>query len=112
MKYRFSQPTYVNNILYDGGKDSPAVEVGGEHIPGPHWEPMDDEAKAHCAKLSVKFTGEVPDVMPALIDKLEKAQKDAAAAGNPDAIAKAMVGALIEAGVIATKKAPAKGDLV
>jgi hypothetical protein len=80
MKFRFAQPTYVDNVFYEGGEDSKPVEVEARHIPGPHWQPMDDEAKAHCKKHGVTYTGQVPDMVEAMTADLQS--KQAAAAAN------------------------------
>lgn len=42
------------------------------HVPGPHWEPLDDEARAICAATpGWVFTGEVPDAVEPLAIELE-----------------------------------------
>lgn len=70
------------------------------HVPGPHWEPVDDEARALCAKHKHDFTGELPDVMPVLEDQLAEAQKAVLHPDSAGTIADAVVGALAKAGML------------
>lgn len=49
------------------------------HKPGPHWEPLDDEARAICERHKHEFTGFVPDAVEDLSKQLEEAQAKAAA---------------------------------
>jgi len=46
-------------------------------VPGPHWEPVDAEAKDLCKYRSVAYTGIVPDVVEDLAKQMEAAQKKA-----------------------------------
>ena len=43
-------------------------------VPGPHWEPLDDAAKALCEKHGVQFIGEMPDVLSGLEEEFADAQ--------------------------------------
>lgn len=63
-----------------GEPGEPGYREAEHHRPGPHWEPLDDEAKAIARKAGHMFTGEVPDVVEDLTRQLEEAQKKAAAA--------------------------------
>jgi hypothetical protein len=116
MKFKFAQATYIENVFYpvpDGVEFSEVVDVPARHVPGPHWFPVDDAAKARCAEYGVTYTGMVPDGVEALTLQLAEAQAAAKKReelnGNPAAIAAALVAALIEGGIIpAPKKVPAK----
>jgi len=106
MKFKLHQQTYIENEA--DGMGAALREIGYElellpttsKVPGPHWEPIDDEAKALCKKHGIVFTGHVPDCMDSLTKQLAEAMERERQAGNPDAIAAAMVKALMEAGVI------------
>lgn len=114
-KYKMAQESYIDDVPYLAG----AIfdDKDGRHVPAPHWEPMDDDAKAICAKHSIKFTGEIPDSIEDMTRKLatDMANKRAAdaVAGQPAAIGVAVVDALVEAGVVErkVKKAPARTDI-
>jgi len=56
--YRIHQLSHIDDKLIEPGT---VVEVDARHIPGPHWEPMDEAAKALAKKHQIKFTGQVPD---------------------------------------------------
>lgn len=104
-KYRLVQDSYIDNVLYtfnpDPEKDRLNIhDIASHHVPGPHWEPLDDEAKAICKKHGVTFTGFVPDCLDQLTKQLSESMERERLAGNPDAIAAALVRALIEGGVI------------
>lgn len=120
-KYRLHQTCYIDNTLYAAGSVDGQINAEGEekpvyytdteirHVPGPHWEPMNEAAKAICKQHSIKFTGFVPDSVDKFARELEATLKERAEReannGNPDKMAAAMVSALIEAGVIPRPKA-------
>jgi hypothetical protein len=79
-----------SQIVPSAKKVSVRLDHDLHHIPGPHWEPLDDEAKAHCKKVGHEFTGEMPDVLDGLEEHLANAQ----ARMRPDDVA------MIAAGVI------------
>lgn len=124
-KYRLHQTSYIDNTLYvagsvegpqtSDGEEKPVyyTDVESRHIPGPHWQPMNDAAKAICQKHEIKFTGFVPDSVDKFARELEQTLKDRAEReannGNPDKMASAMVAALIEAGVIPRPKVSGAG---
>lgn len=77
--FRFHQQSYVDDTLVEKGQSK---NVGKHHKPGPHWEPLDDDAKAMVARTGVEFTGEVPDVLSALLPLYEDATTKANAQGQ------------------------------
>lgn len=118
-KYRLNQNSYIDNVLYvfidDPEKDHKNIhEIDARHVPGPHWQPMDDEAKKICQMHGIVYTGETPDCVEDMTKQLahdmakQAALAATAAANSPSAIAQAIVGALIEAGVV-TGTAKKKG---
>lgn len=109
MKFKIAQPSYIDNKLYaeDTTLDMKSDEHRNHnHVPGPHWEPLDDEAKALCKQHGVEYTGFVPDSMDVLVESLEQAKQKKAIEDN-NAIGRGVANALIEAGVV-TLKAPGK----
>lgn len=115
-KYRIVQDSYIDNVLYtfnpDPEKDRLNIhEIAAHHVPGPHWEPMDDEAKAICKKNGIAFTGFVPDCMDKLTGMLADSMKKADEAGSPGAIGAAVVDALVKNGVIKGKSTPAPAEV-
>jgi len=116
MKFKLAQASYLDcetdglgAALRDAGYIFD-LKAETKQVPGPHWEPQDDEAKAHCAKHSVKFTGHVPDCMDKLTKIAQDGMKRADEAGDPVKIGAAVVSALADAGVIkrqAATRAPA-----
>lgn len=68
--YRIHQVSNIDDRTVAAGEE---INVDARHIPGPHWEPLDDEARAICTANGHEFTGEVPDILPALTDELGKA---------------------------------------
>ncbi len=115
MKFKLKQQSYLDNET--DGYGAAMREVGyafdlpaaTKQVPGPHWEPMDDEAKALCVKHGIKFTGEVPDSMDSLTKTLQASMQQAADAGSPEKIGAAVVDALIAAGVVKGNKPAARG---
>lgn len=114
MKFKLKQSSYLDNetdglgaALRDAGYEFD-LKPDTKQVPGPHWEPVDDEAKALAAKYGVKFTGEVPDSMDKLSKLAQDNMKAAADAGNPGMIGAAVVNALVEAGVVQGKPAGAR----
>jgi hypothetical protein len=110
-RYKFHQESYVGNVLIAAEQEYEVPPLGrkksGEplhHIPGPHWEPLDDEAKAICKMHDIKFTGEVPDAIGPLTDQLAEtmaAQNKATASGGIDVEA---LGAAIAKGITAAQQ--------
>jgi len=120
MKFKLAQAAYLD--CETDGLGAALRDVGyifdlkadTRQVPGPHWEPQDDEAKAHCAKHGVKFTGHVPDCMDKLTQLAADSMKRQDDAGDPAKIGAAVVGALVDAGVINGKPAgrrPATADI-
>jgi hypothetical protein len=105
-KYRFHQKSYVGDRIVEKGEEA---DVGSNVKPGPHMEPLDDEARAAAEAGGVKFTGEVPDVLNALLPMLQKAQQNAddAAKLTPAALSEAFASALER---VLGKGAAAKSD--
>ncbi len=110
-RYKLHQTSYVDNqlIVVDDGHPPAEHAISASHVPGPHWEPMDDEARALMEKHGVTFTGFVPDSVDFLTEQLAKALKAKADAEklDPNAIGKGVVAALLEAGIVKAA-APAK----
>jgi len=115
-KYRLHQTSYIDGTVFkagtvEGPQDSEGnekpvyfVDAESKHIPGPHWEPMNDAAKAVAKANGIEFTGFVPDSVDKFARELEETLRERAKReaehGNPDKMAAAMVSALMEAGVI------------
>ncbi len=114
-KYRLNQTSYIGDIMYLAGLEGPVDRETGElkpvyfidkdskYKPGPHWEPVNDAAKAIAAKHGIEYTGEVPDSMDKLLPQLElaKANKEKS---DQDAVGAGVVKALIEHGIIKVPK--------
>lgn len=113
MKFKLSQQSYIDCETDNLGaalRDAGFIfdlKPDTKQLPGPHWEPMDDEAKALCAKHSIKFTGEVPDSMDKISQIAQANMKRDTDAGSPGKIGAAVVDALIDAGVVKGTKRPA-----
>lgn len=95
MKYRICQVSHIDDAMYGPGLegrteyvDVPNSMRPNPHVPGPHWEPLDDEAKAMCLKHGIAFTGSVPDPIDTLSLKLADAMQSSGM--NVDAIAAAI----------------------
>ena len=54
-KYKFSLESHVDGVLIPKGT---TATVSTRHIPGPHWEPLNDAAKAIAKKAGIKFDGD------------------------------------------------------
>lgn len=122
MKFRIDQDSYIDDkpvragqeielakrkIKVLDGKGNPRF-VMGYPTPGPHWFPLDDDAKALMAESRIEHTGEVPDVIEQLkvdlqarldidYEKLAEAMAKAnaaQAAANAEAIGSALAKAL------------------
>lgn len=101
-KYKFHQRSFWNDRLYEKGEE---IEIKASIKPGPHMEPLDDEARQAAKEGGVAFTGEIPDVLGKLLPMYEKA---AAQHGSdkltPTALADAMAMALDR--ILGSKLAP------
>jgi hypothetical protein len=75
------------------------------HRPGPHWEPLDDEAKAISADTKTTFTGEVPDVVNALADELEASKATMDAANRATVVTPEIIAQIVAAALAAHKPA-------
>lgn len=104
-RYKLAQDSYIEDRLYSAGMEY--IDLQGKHCPGPHWEPVNDAAKAKAAEAKVVYTGEVPDTVNELVKRLSEAQAREAEKGDPAATGAAVVQALIAAGVITVKDAKA-----
>ena len=119
-KYRLNHTSYIDDRMYLAGPDGPFdketgeprpvyyVDVHSKHVPGPHWEPVNDAAKARMKECGITYTGLVPDSMDDLVEQLELA-KARAKERDQSGMAAGIVSALIEAGVVTVpkKKQPA-----
>lgn len=80
MLWKITQESYIGERLVLPGETVDLARRGVDrktkkpihHIPGPHWEPMDDEAKEFSEKCGHTFTGETPDMIIAMTSDLEK----------------------------------------
>ena len=111
MKFKIHQPSYIQGLK--DGMLSESIYLEGntlelpadtKHVPGPHWEPLDDEARALAKQHSIKFTGQVPDCIDQFQKQLAEAMEREKKAGDPDKIGAAVVEALVKAGVIKAPK--------
>lgn len=78
-RFLIAQQSYIDDRLYEKG------QIGNfdrRHKPGPHWQPLDDEAREMMEASGETFTGEVPDVLNALLPLYEDASKTAASQGK------------------------------
>lgn len=96
MKFMINQASYIGDGVVEAGASievPPLVAAKNHpkddnyvppvhHIPGPHWKPLDEEAKALCEKHKVVYTGEVPDPTGDLSLQLDAALERARAAGS------------------------------
>jgi hypothetical protein len=78
-----------------GSPGDPGYRPAVVHRPGPHWEPLDDEAKAIAADTKTTFTGEVPDVVNALADELESSKAAMDAANRATPVTAEMIAAIV-----------------
>lgn len=91
-KYRIDQKSYMNDRIVEKGEE---VEVSPKLKPGPHWFPLNDAAKKAAEEGGVKYTGEVPDVLGALMPMFEKAvEQHGSEKLTPANLATAFAGAL------------------
>lgn len=79
MLFKASQVSYVDGKLVEVGQNFEPVPYrdpkSGKlrpHTPGPHWEPVDDEAKKLMADTKTEFTGEIPDIVNSLSERLDR----------------------------------------
>lgn len=94
MQYKAGQVSYVDGRTVTAGEvfdpqpfRDPKTKKMTHHTPGPHWEPVDEEAKAHCAKLGIAYTGEVPDMVERVGDVMGGDRLDAKSLGEAIAAA-------------------------
>lgn len=93
MRFRLDQDSFIGDVLHTAGAEVeiPPLKPGrpergkpGQpnyrpeiapvwHKPGPHWFPLDDEARELMRDHEVQHTGEVPDALPALGERLAEA---------------------------------------
>ena len=87
-KYRLNQVSYMSDRLHQVGEE---IVVPKGTKAGPHWEPLDDEAKADMSAAKVSYTGEVPDVLsqlePAYMEALKASGASAPIDGKALAVA-------------------------
>lgn len=82
-QWKIHQVSYINDRLYAEGEIAELGRRGIDrvtkkpihHLPGPHWEPVDDEAKEIAKGCGHVFTGEVPDMVLSMTADLEKTMK-------------------------------------
>lgn len=101
-RYKIHQQSFIDERLVEPGQE---VETHARHKPGPHWEPMDDQAKEIVAKHGVKFSPEVPDI-------INDMTMTSAPMANPMSLDHEALGAAIAKGIVAAQaalKAPPKG---
>lgn len=107
-RYRLHQRSYIGDRLYEPDSE---ITVSPSVKPGPHWEPIDDEAKNAMANHAIEFTGEVPDVLarlePMLADALAK--RSGTDAVNAETIATAFEKVL--ARLLGGKSEPTEADI-
>lgn len=118
-KYRLNHTSYIDDRMYLAGAEGPFdketgeprpvyyVDTNSKHTPGPHWEPVNEAAKARMKECGVEYTGFVPDSMDKLVDQLEEAKKHAQAETNRQ-IGRGVAEAMIEAGAVTAKPAKNK----
>lgn len=104
MKFKMAQDSYVDNTFYKEGVTMD-LPPDTKHVPGPHWEPLDDEAKTLCKKHGIAFTGFVPDSIDKMCAELNETMAREKIAGSPAAIGDAVVASLVKAGVVKSSKA-------
>lgn len=74
MKFRIDQQSYIDDKLIEAGSELEVTPLYIDkktkkpvfHVPGPHWLPLDDDAKDYCEAMKHEYTGEVPDVLQGL----------------------------------------------
>lgn len=107
-RYRIHQTSWIDDKTVEPGQE---VDVSERHVPGPHWEPLDEKAKAIAEKHKVAFTGEVPDPTDKLSLVLEDALQKAGVAIDHEKLAQAVAAGV--AGVLGPlfeKLKPAEQD--
>lgn len=99
MQYKAGQVSYIDGRTVAVGEvfdpqpfRDPKTKKMTHHVPGPHWDPVDEEAKAHCTKLGVAYTGEVPDMVERVGDVMGGDRLDAKSLGEAIAGALAKMG--------------------
>lgn len=110
-KYRLNHTSYIGDIMYLAGDDGPVDKETGErkpvyyidkdnrYTPGPHWEPVNEAAKAKALACGIVYTGQVPDSMDKLVGELEAAKQRRTEQDNM-AIGRGVVAALTEMGFV------------
>lgn len=108
-RYRIHQTSYIDDRVIDAGQE---IEADARHVPGPHWEPLDDAAKALAKKHSIRFTGNVPDPTEKLSLQLNRALESNGIAIDHDKLGAAIAQGLapLIAQLMAAKEAPAEGE--
>lgn len=93
-RYRFAQDSHIDDVMYAAGEEG---EIDARHVPGPHWMPLDDAAKALCAEHGIEYTGEVPDPLNGLQISLAEAIAKASQVASPEALTKIVTEAVLAA---------------
>lgn len=57
-KYRFLRASFVDGMLIEAGT---VAVVQGRHVPAEHWQPINEPARAACAKAKVAVSREMGD---------------------------------------------------
>lgn len=110
--YKAAQMSYVDGKVIEPGQQftvgnylDPKTKKMRPHTPGPHWEAVDDEARAICKELKHEYTGEVPDIVNQLSDKLDGMMREKAAASFDHEALAAAIAKGIAAGMVAVAQA-------
>jgi hypothetical protein len=55
-KYQFNETSFIDGRTLEKGATAIVHE---RHIPGPHWKPLNDDAKKLCAKHGIVYDSSV-----------------------------------------------------
>lgn len=72
--FKIAEDSYIDGLFRPRGSII-VVEPSAHNIPGPHWEPLDDEARAMCEAAGVNYAGAVPGLYATIEQNLRRALK-------------------------------------
>lgn len=115
MKWKIAQRSYIHGLVVEPNETvtleayiDPKTKKLQHHLPGPHWEPADEEAERFAEKMKHVYTGEMPDAVNDMVSRLEQTMS---AGGNVvidhDKLAAAFANAL--GPIVKSIAAPAPG---
>jgi len=91
-RFRLNEPSWIDGHLYSANA---VVTVGHDHMPAPHWLPLDDDARQMMADAQQNYTGIAPGPYATIEQQLREALK--AAGGRSGNVAPLIANAVVQA---------------